>query len=228
MGYTSPMATRAELELEARRLLAEIEKHAKLLWPNTQPARLYMCDPEAACRLLGLKYLPDQHLGSYGGTATAGMLDRRGRAILLSSKQRFEALRFTAAHELGHWLLHPNQVMFRDRSLSSHGGEGRSPMEREADFFAACFLAPPKLVIEAFRARFPVKEPLTNTNTICFNLLMRDAQYLQGLPAGSLEFARAVVRAESFNGQRFKSLSELFNVSPTAMAIRVQELGLVY
>ena len=187
-----------------------------------------MCDPEAACKLLDLRYLPDQHLGSYGGTATAGMLDRAHRAILLSSRQRFEELRFTAAHELGHWLLHPQQVMFRDRSLSNHGGAGRPLMEREADFFAACFLAPPKLVTEAFRARFGTKEPLTNTNTICFNLSMRDAQQLQELPAGSLEFSRAVARAESFNGQRFKSLADLFIVSPTAMAIRLQELGLVH
>jgi hypothetical protein len=217
-----------QVELEARKLLAAIEKNSARLWPNTPPARLFMCDPEAACRLLGLRYLPDSHLGSYGGTATAGMLDCENRAVLLSSKQSFESQRFTAAHEVGHWLLHPGQTMFRDRSLSSHGGQGRPRVEQEADCFAACFLAPPKLVCKAFRARFPVREPITNTGVICYNLSMRNGQYLEGLPAGSFEFALAVARADAFNGLRFKPLYSLFNVSPSAMAIRLQELELVH
>ena len=217
-----------KIEFEARKLLFSIEKSAAYLWPNTPPARLFMCDPEAACRLLGLKYLPESHLGTFGGTATAGMLDRENRAVLLSSKQSFESLRFTTAHEVGHWLLHPGQVMFRDRALSSHGGPGRPRIEQEADFFAACFLAPPKLLRDAFQVRFRVKEPMINTGAICYNLSMRNGQYLEGLPAGSLEFARAVALAESFNGQHFHSLASLFNVSPGAMAIRLQELGLVH
>lgn len=222
------MWTFDKIELEARKLLADIEKNAARLWPNTQPARQFMCDPEAACRLLRLKYLPDTHLGSFGGTATAGMLDRRNRAVLLSYNQTLESLRFTAAHEIGHWMLHPDQEMFRDRALSAPGGPGRSLVEREADYFGACFLAPPKLVREAFRARFPVREPIANTGAVCFNLSAQNAQFLEGLPAGSLEFAFAIARAEFFNGQHFKSLASLFNVSPTAMAIRLQELGLVH
>lgn len=216
-----------QIELEARKLLADIEKNADSLWPNTPPARLFMCDPEAACHLLGLSYLPDSHLGSFGGTATAGMLDRKNQAVLLSSKQSFESMRFTAAHEVGHWILHPQTAIFRDRALSSPGGPGRPDVEREADFFAACFLAPPKLVRQEFRARFRLGEPITNTGSICFNLSSQNYQYLESLPAGSLEFALAVACAESFNGQYFKSLSKLFNVSPSAMAIRLRELRLV-
>jgi Zn-dependent peptidase ImmA (M78 family) len=216
-----------KIELEARKLLAEIEKNAGRLWPNTQPSRLFMCDPEAACRLLGLEYLPDSHLGCYGGTATAGMLDRKGRAVLLSYNQNFESLRFTAAHEVGHWILHPEQHMFRDRTLSAPGGPGRPLVEQEADYFGACFLIPPKLVREAFQARFPVREPITNTGAVCFNLSVRNAQYLEGLPPGSVEFALAIARTEFFNGRNFRSLASLFNVSPTAMAIRLLELGLV-
>lgn len=221
------MWTFDQIELEARKLLAEIEKNAKRLWPNTQPPRLFMCNPEAACNLLDLHYLPDSHLGSYGGTATAGMLDRNKRAVLLSSKQSFESLRFTAAHEVAHWILHREQQMFRDRALSAPGSPGRPLIEQEADFFAACFLAPPKLLREAFRTRFPGREPLTNTGAVCFNLSNRDHQYLESLSPGSLEFALAVARAESFNGQYFKSLANLFNVSPTTMAIRLCELELV-
>lgn len=222
------MWTFSQIEFEARKLLAEIEKHADRLWPNTPPDRLFMCDPEAACRVLGLKYLPDSHLGTYGGTATAGLLDRANKAVMLSSRQSFEAQRFTGAHEVGHYLLHPGQLMFRDRTLSAHGGTGRPLDEQQADFFAACFLVPPKLLLQAFRLRFPVNEPLVNTSAVCFNLSTRNHQYLESLPPGSMEFALAVARAEAFNGYRFKSLAALFNVSPHAMAIRLQEMGLVH
>lgn len=216
-----------QIELEAQKLLDDIEKNAGSLWPSTPPARLHMCDPEVACRQLGLSYLPDSHLGSFGGTATAGMLDRKNRGVYLSSKQSFESMRFTAAHEVGHWILHPQTAMFRDRALSSPGGPGRPDVEREADFFAACLLAPRKLVCEAFRICFRVREPITNTGSTCYNLSLQNHQYLESLPTGSFDFALAVARAESFNGGRFKSLSKLFNVSPSAMAIRLRELGLV-
>lgn len=221
------MWTFEKIEFEARKLLAEIEKNASQLWPNTPPSRQHMCNPEAACRLLNLRYLPDSHLGMYGGTATAGMLDRENRAVLLSYNQSFESLQFTAAHEIGHWLLHTDQAMFRDRALSAPGVPGRPLVEREADYFSACFLAPPKLVRLAFNARFPIREPITNTGAVCFNLRARDAQYLETLPAGSYEFALAIARAEFFNGQHFESLSKSFNVSPATMAIRLRELELV-
>lgn len=169
-----------------------------------------MCNPEAACRLLGLRYLPDSHLGSYGGTATAGMLDRKNCAVLLSCNQSFEFLQFTAAHEVGHWVLHIDQAMFRDRAPSAPSGLGRPLVEREADYFGACFLAPPKLVRQAFQARFPIREPITNTGAVCFNLSVQDSQHLETLSAGSHEFALAIARAEFFNGQNFKSLARRF------------------
>lgn len=221
------MWSSSQIELEARKLLYEIEKHSDRLWPNTPPNRLFMCDPKAACHVLGLRYLPDSHLGEFG-TATAGLLDRANKAVMLSTKQGFEAQRFTGAHEVGHYLLHPGQLMFRDRALSAHGGYGRPPEEQQADYFAACFLIPPKLLRQAFRARFPVNEPLVNTGAVCFNLSMTNHYYLESLPRGSMEFALAVARAEAFNGNRFKSLAALFNVSHHAMAIRLQELGLVH
>lgn len=222
------MWTFTKIELEARKLLSDIEKNAAQLWPNTPPSRLFMCDPEIACQLLGLRYLPDSHLGSFGGTATAGMLDRQKRAVLLSYKQSFESLRFTAAHEIGHWTLHAEQHMFRDRALSAPGGPGRPLIEQEADYFAACFLVPPKLLRQAFQTCFPIRQPVTNTGAVCFNLSAINGQYLESLPAGSLEFAIAIARAEFFNGSSFKSLASLFNVSPSTMGIRLLELGLVH
>lgn len=221
------MWSSSQIELEARKLLSEIEKNSDRLWPNTPPSRLFMCQPEAACWVLGLKYLPESHLGEFG-TGTAGLLDRTNKAVMLSSKQSFEAQRFTGAHEVGHYLLHPGQLMFRDRALSAHGGYGRPPEEQQADYFAACFLIPPKLLRMAFRVRFLGNEPLVNSGAVCFNLDVANHQYLESLPPGSMEFALAVARAEAFNGRRFKSLAALFSVSHHAMAIRLQEMALVH
>ena len=222
------MYTEKAIEGKARALLAEMERNAAAIWPTTPPSRLNMCDPVAACRHLGLLYLPESHLGTYGNTSTAGMLDRRSRAVMLSTRQSHEAQRFTAAHEIGHWLLHEDEILFRDRSLSDPRQAGRAPKERQADYFAACFLVPPKLLIHVFEALFQVRAPLSNTGAVCFNLSPVDSSYLEGLPPRSMEFALAVARAQSFNGRRFsKSMCGLFGVSPTTMAIRLQELELV-
>ena len=48
-----------------------------------------------------------------------------------------------------------------------------------------------------------------------------------GPSAGSLDFAAAVAGARSFKGKRFNSLADHFGVSIGAMAIRLQELGLL-
>lgn len=56
----------------------------------------------------------------------------------------------------------------------------------------------------------------------------RQMQDLLRCLTGSLEFARAAASAKSFGpGNCFKPLIELFGISPTAMAIRLDELGLV-
>jgi Zn-dependent peptidase ImmA (M78 family) len=50
--------------------------------------------------------------------------------------------RFTIAHEIAHFLLHSNTVnSFHDRTFARRESEG-SPMEREADAFAAALLMP--------------------------------------------------------------------------------------
>jgi hypothetical protein len=43
----------------------------------------------------------------------------------------------------------------------------------------------------------------------------------------SMLFAATVASARRFNGRHFKSLGEEFNISVSAMAIRLRELGLI-
>ena len=63
-------------------------------------------------------------------------------------------MRFTAAHELGHALLHNIDMAHRDRGLDGSSIPSRAPIEVEADKFAAYFLMPKQFVTDAFEVRF--------------------------------------------------------------------------
>ncbi len=85
---------------------------------------------------------------------------------------------------------------------------------------------PRKAVIAEFDARFSSKHPLVLSDTVAYHL-KADAGTLFAQPPGSLMFAEAVARAQQFDRKRFSSLAEFFGVSSRAMAIRLDELGLV-
>ena len=85
---------------------------------------------------------------------------------------------------------------------------------------------PRKAVISEFDARFTSKHPLVLTETIAYHLKI-DVGTLFSEPRGSLLFAQAVARAQQFDRLRFQSLAQFFGVSALAMAIRLEELGLV-
>ena len=69
-----------------------------------------------------------------------------GHAIELRGSSGERRLRFTIAHEIGHFLLHPG------RAMSERGGatnQSTARLEREADQFAAELLMPEHLVRQA-------------------------------------------------------------------------------
>lgn len=199
---------------------------------NTIPHLLQLFRPEHAALVHGYEYeVAEGSLGVHGvgkeRYQVAGIVDPQSNIIKIAGNLTYEVQRFTASHELGHMVLHPGMALHRDRPLS---GESTSSdkREREANYFAACFLAPEKLVRQAFEARFRT-EVLHLDDTVAFYLvggpMMQD---LLRSSTGSLQFARAVATAKHFGpGNSFKPLTEVFGISPTAMAIRLNELGLV-
>ncbi len=107
-------------------------------------------------------------------------------------------LRFTKAHELGHWELHIDKTSLDKQVLllklpginyicRSNESDRR---EIQADMFAANLLMPKNLIISAF-------EEIRNLDDV-------------------------------FGWKQFYRLKELFNVSPTALGNRLNELGLCY
>jgi len=161
---------------------------------------------------------------------TAGILDRRERKILVSEEVDVEERRFTAAHEIGHLLLHEGvreTYLHRDRPKvgMTKNGNLRPWYEIEADYFAACFLMPKRRVIEAFQCFFADKIPFEITSENANDLFPDDPAALSRLSKGSL--ANVLASASHFRDKKFLPLYRTFRVSVAAMARRLDELGLV-
>lgn len=227
MNYSS-------IEKEARRLQFEIYTHAEILFPLGVPPIEQLFDPAVAARVCDLEYEYRDHIapvgGGHDGYRAAGQLDRRRGIISISNQFRYEERRYTGAHEVGHWVLHPSigvDVPHRDRPPSHAVADSRRPLiEKEADYFAACFIAPAKLVRKQFELRFGAA-PLELTDELAFHLGGKQERLLRTAPPGSLDFAVAVAGARSLDGRRFPSLAEHFGLSLSAMAIRLHELELL-
>lgn len=225
---------KTKIEKEARRVQFEVWSERELIWPMGVPKPEAMFEPRVIAEKFGLEFEYRDKIEAVGGRQSrmeaAGFLDRRRGVIAVSGAYKYPTQRFTAAHELGHFVLHPwigDGVVHRDRPVFELGGYGRPQIEQEADYFAACLLVHRKLLIKAFEDRFGTRKPLPLTETVAFHLAGPEAQSLFNAPRTSLMFSSAVARAESFDTRRFPSLAEHFGVSVSAMAIRLRETGLV-
>lgn len=225
---TSVRIDKIEIERASRQLIERIWSNQKLLFPMGSPERILMLDPRVACAELGITYDPHPSLPWYtprGIVEVAGMLDREAKTVSVAQKYGPLVERFTAAHELGHLLMHPGEVMHRDvpDGLCS---EGKSHIEQEADYFAACFLIPINLLREEFEKRFGAEETFTFDDHSSFWLTPDDPERL--LAQGKLQQrAIAIANASRFNGKAFPSLCQRFSVSRVAMKIRLIETGIV-
>lgn len=83
----------------------------------------------------------------------SGLLIRKdGHALIgINSSEAPVRQRFTIAHELGHFILHPQQDAFVDFRKERNSVETKPPRERQADMFAAALLMPRKLLFRDFR-----------------------------------------------------------------------------
>lgn len=227
---------RDHIEQEAKRLHSEIWNNKHLLWPEQQLSPIQMLRPEAAAQVLGVVYQEYTSLGgarfSYRGEKfiTAGLIDRQSSRIAVSTEFSREVVRFTAGHEIGHWTLHPNEIMHRDRPIGSSiwGASAKRPaMEREADYFSACFYMPARLLSERFSAQFGITLPFVFDEATCFHLGLTDLDSFLYPEEDSLDREYALARCVSYRGRQLNSLSKQFGMSDSAMAIRIKELKLV-
>ena len=198
------------------------------LWQDDTPTSpIDILDPEKAAYLLGFQMKQEESLGVYRGrsgrVAVAGILDRGANQIRISKEFPITTQRFTAAHEIGHLMLHPEMsVVHRDRALDGKK-LSRDRVEFEADKFAVFFLLPEKVVRKEFENRFLTQNFQLNEDT-AFAFGMK--KLLDEIGEGR-SLSRVLATAIKFNGKFFRSLSETFKVTPETMAIRLEELGLI-
>lgn len=218
-------------EQTARTLQLELWDRQCTLWPGEKVTPLDVCDPWVAAKYLGFE-VQEGWLSSDAtrpGFQLGGFINRPAKLIAISDKQKPRTRLFTLAHEVGHLLMHPG--LHHHRELPMHGlTEPHEPTdlkERQANHFAGCFLVPEKQLRLAFNASFGVKS-LKLTDTIAWALLGASYTSLMNSPYPSLAFERVVAQAQRFEGRQFSALHDLFQVSPTTMAIRLRQTGLVY
>lgn len=149
------------------------------------------------------------------------------KLIAVSDAQPPRTRRFTLAHELGHAVLHAG--LQHHREIPIHGlTEPREPVERqerEANHFAGVYLVPTKQLRRAFKTQFGV-DSLKLTDIVAQDLLGAGFMALMNAPYDSLMFERVIAQALRFGGRQFDSLANLFQVSPTTLAIRLRDCGL--
>ena len=226
---------RDEIEKQARHLRRRIwEAHLATQGAEVPQDRYELVEPDLAAEVLGFDYVYEESLGRFGERGNrfevAGAYDREQKVIQVSSRFPPEELRFTGAHEIGHVILHPQHgPLHRDRPIS-HSGQpnpSRPVIEQEADYFAACFLIPDRLLKPEFKGRFGSKRPFELDEDSAFLLHLEDQfeDMLSGVD--SLVLARSLAVATSFGVEHFDSLAKRFRVSATAMALRIIEMGLI-
>jgi Zn-dependent peptidase ImmA (M78 family) len=217
-----------EIEVVARGVL-------KVMWQRQRvpsgSARdpLDLLDPLLAFEQLDYEIdLPDS-LGqfTYDGRVheVAGSVDQQKRRVWLSTQFPLAVRNFTAAHELGHVVLHETVGLHRDRPLSGTSSLKDRP-EYEADRFAINFLMPRKLVLAKFEGIYG-RAPFAFNEETSFALLGSEAEDSRKWPRTLRELSRLLASATRFNGFEIMSLADQFRVSVEAMAIRLEELGLV-
>lgn len=219
-GYTL-----LEIEERARRLQIRMWQDRANLWPITTPTHpIEILDPTIALKLIGYDSELEETLGQFYSDGklveVAGIIDGQSKRVKVSRQFELNIRSFTAAHELGHALLHETGRMHRDRPIN---GEtiSRSTIEFEADKFATYFLMPRKLVQAIFRRFFLTdKFALNEATAFALGLSTQEAKT-------NRQLSRLLASAEQYNGLQFKSLASQFKVSTEAMAIRLEELELL-
>lgn len=223
--------TEKAIEQLARDVQNVLWMNRDFIWKDDIPGTyIDILKPEIVLeKLLGYQYAK-KPLGRFTADdgreyEVAGLIDKEKKVVQVSSDMRDTVRNFTTAHELGHALLHKGLVLHRDRPLDGVD-VSKDIRERQADKFAAFFLMPGKLVRTIFVELFGIEKLRIDENTV-FKLGEDRPSTFRNKVKDINGFAFYIAKVESFQGRPFRSLSQLFNVSPGAMAIRLRELDLI-
>jgi hypothetical protein len=227
--------------LEAARLSAKLLLQRVWSSSNSDNVREVLLDaPQLAARELQIS--TDHAPIILGENMIAGALDRVARKIIIATRFPLPSQRFTFAHELGHLMLHSDQIYFRDRELSGPSFDGIRPYyEIEADAFAAEFVMPRKYLEQVFLQSFGKIIDGTEPDVELAQSVSARGVSARGILGGKpkkwspselattspLNRARAIATTSNYKGKNFDALNRHFKVSATAMGIQLLQMGLI-
>lgn len=221
-----------EIERIARTLQREMWVNREEIWTDEIPSDpIELLKPSVALSVVGYDFELRDSLGQIPIAGqmieAAGIIDDTEECVQVSHHFPLETQNFTAAHELGHALMHHARGLHRDRALDGASRSGsRDIVEIEADKFATFFLMPEKVVRARFRARFNTECFMLDDDT-AFALTSGSLANLEKRCSGLRDLSRMLASAEQYAGRHFYSIATQFQVSIEAMAIRIEELKLV-
>ena len=238
MNVNPAHSTVIERDLQIARLAARYRKLIKAQHLSNVDDPIDLLDPRVLVDYLRLKYVETEEiamevydLGSRRArktTSYAGYLDKESSSIVVSLEFEPEQMRFTAAHEVGHWLLHPGLEYHRERPTKNITAPLPRPKEEyEADRFATEWLMPPQWIRTRLGKTFGLPLPIKVDYNLAWRLFGEE-EYEGLLYADDLAQAKAVAsRTPSFSDNHYPPMKDQFKVSTLAMALRLQELQLV-
>ena len=225
--------TNTDIEKAATDLQNLMWIHKKTIWKDNIPDHpTKVLKPSIAFKkALGYNFFITNSIGISEKDNTyaevAGLINQDEKIVVVSNSFEKNTQNFTAAHELGHAILHKQSVMHRDRPIDgSNKRDSRNLQEFQADKFATNFLMPTKMVKEIFAELFLTDKFVINEDN-AFNLIKDSPSKLKAECKNLRGLSLKLADAERFNNQSFNSISKLFDVSITAMAIRLEELNLL-
>lgn len=226
------VTTSTDIENLVRQLQNTLWLQKDAIWKNKSiKTPLDVLQPSMVLnKVMGYIYQSSNSLGIYEHDGEifeiAGLIDKNEKLVQVSKRFPQETQTFTAAHELGHAILHRQNVLHRDRPIDGSSKTPRTREEMQADKFATFFLMPTKMVedifVELFETeKFKISEAsvlaIRGNNISAFRRQCRDKRGL----------ARILATTEYYGGKTFNSLSKIFKVSTETMAIRLEELDLL-
>jgi Zn-dependent peptidase ImmA (M78 family) len=228
---TGRISRHALLEKRARFFQLELWNRRLELWPRKSPEHpLQVLEPGVGIQSLGFELRNEATLAPYSESGknfqTAGVVDQDSKTVMISGAFPYVQQRYTLSHELAHLLLHPRlERLHRDRPID-HPEFRKDEVEREADLFASYFLLPAKWVIQAFEASFGRGQFVLDQHT-AFALCSTGLEDVLARCRSRRDLSLMLARAVKYNSRPIQPLAARFEVSPTAMAIRLEGLGLI-
>jgi Zn-dependent peptidase ImmA (M78 family)/formiminotetrahydrofolate cyclodeaminase len=221
----------AYIESVATRLLNETYIYKKAtLKAGSDIEVMSLVDPVFILKKIKYQCLLLPNLGTHdlNGQAveTAGQIDKVNKVVLVSENFPKATQYFTLAHELGHALMHKQISLHRDKPIDGSALSGpRDLVEQQADKFASSFLMPQKQLQNIFKEIFLVDKIEMNEDTAyALNISLKD---LRKRCKNLREFSLLIAGTNFLRSNPIVSLAERFNVSISAMAIRLEELKVV-